>query len=144
MYPQVLVTPPMSDQVVRHLIGHAHRPLSLKSLPDGSVMITGARLGSGGVVVDEEVEAGLADAAAVFPALDGVVPDRSAADRPESATPDFMPIIDQVASNVWVACGWTGHGFAIGPVVAELLVSWATTGTRPELLAPFGRSRFAE
>jgi sarcosine oxidase subunit beta len=42
---------------------------------------------------------------------------------------------------VFFATGWTGHGFAIAPAVAQLLAEWVLTG-RPETeLLPFGLAR---
>lgn len=60
-------------------------------------------------------------------------------------TPDAMPIIDRLNENVIVATGFSGHGLAIGPVVGRLLAEWVAggDGTKPELLAPFRRNRFA-
>jgi len=151
VFPQVLVSPPLERTCVRHLIGHAHRRLALKTLPGGEVMITGGWLGrwdadeKGGVVVPDAVAGNLADAAAVFPSLAGVEVALAVADRAEAVSRDLVPIIDRVpgADNAFFATGWSGHGWAIGPVVAELLVEWVTTGRRPPLLAPFALERFS-
>lgn len=148
--PQALVTEPVDPVPVRHLIGHAHRPLALKALPDRRVMITGGRLGrrdpeTGRSVVDDDQVAGnLADAIAVYPSLAGVPLVAAVADRAEAIAHDFVPIIDAVpgATNALFATGWSGHGWAIAPAVIELLAEWASTGHRHELLRPFGLHRF--
>jgi sarcosine oxidase subunit beta len=144
VYPQVLVTAPLERVVVRHLIGHASRPLAIKTLPDLSVMITGGRLGRDGVVDAAEVEANAEDAAAVIPALRGVPIEIAVCDRAESVTRDLLPIVDRVpgTDNAIVAAGWSGHGWAIAPAVAELLAVWITEGGRPPEFAPFSWSRF--
>jgi sarcosine oxidase subunit beta len=46
-------------------------------------------------------------------------------------------------TNALFATGWSGHGWAIAPAVAELLATWVVDGSRPPLLAPFGVRRFA-
>jgi glycine/D-amino acid oxidase-like deaminating enzyme len=52
-----------------------------------------------------------------------------------------MPIIDH-AAGVYVAAGFCGHGFAIGPVVGQLLCEWLLDG-RPSLdVSAFRRDRF--
>ena len=68
------------------------------------------------------------------------------ADRVETSCADGIPIIDRLpeASNVLIACGWTGHGWAIAPAVAPLLAEWVRTGSTPELLRPFALSRFPD
>jgi sarcosine oxidase, subunit beta len=149
--PQVLVTEPIEPSPVRHLVGHAHRPLAIKALPDRRLMITGGRLGAWderdqrGVVDAAQVAANLADAVAVFPRLAGAGLSRTVADRAESVSPDMIPIVDRVPgrSNAFFATGWSGHGWAIAPVVSELLVKWLVSGERPGLLAPFALNRFA-
>ena len=149
--PQVLVTEPIEPPPVHHLIGHAHRPLAIKALPDRRLMITGGRLGAWnerdqrGMVDAAQVAANLADAVAVFACLAGALLSESVADRAESVSPDMVPIVDRVpgVSNAFVATGWSGHGWAIAPVVGELLADWVVTGQRPALLAPFALDRFA-
>jgi sarcosine oxidase subunit beta len=150
--PQVLLTDPVDPVPVRHLLGHASRPLAMKALPGGEVMITGGRLGrrdpaTGRPVVDPgEVEANRADAAAVLPALADVPVASATAERAEAASVDLVPVIDRVpgATNALFATGWTGHGWAIAPAVAELLAAWVVEGRRPALLAPFGLDRFRD
>jgi len=150
--PQVLTVRPPRQSPIRHLIGHVQRPLNLKTLPSGDVMVTGGRLGridpgSGrGVVVESEVVANLADAAAIYPTLGEAVLVSSVADRADSVSADMVPIIDAVPGNgtCLFATGWSGHGYAIAPAVAEMLAIWVTTGTRPAHLAPLSADRFAK
>ncbi len=59
-------------------------------------------------------------------------------------TPDGIPILDKVPGVVglWVASGFSGHGFCLGPVVGKLFCEWITAG-RPSLdLSAFAWSRF--
>jgi sarcosine oxidase subunit beta len=148
--PQALMTAPLDRVPLRHLIGHAHRQLALKALPDRSVMITGGWLGrrdpetGRGVVDDDQVAGNLADAVAVFPALEGVELSAAVADRAEAIAHDFVPIIDTVPGieNALFATGWSGHGWGIAPAVVELLAGWVLTGDRPAALRPFGSTRF--
>jgi sarcosine oxidase subunit beta len=136
--------------IVRHLIGHHHRRVILKGRPTGDIMITGGWLGqrdslSGVGKADADAVAGnIAEAMAVYPALAGARVVAAVADRAESATPDLLPIIDELpgARAVKVACGWTGHGFAIAPAVSEALAQWVISGVRPAVLAPFASDRF--
>ena len=105
VFPQVLVTPPLPRRYVRHLIGHAHRRLALKTLPGGEVMITGGRLGrwdtqtERGAVVAEEVAGNVADAVAVYPSLEGVDVAMAVADRAESVISPVRRVLQPVRAG---------------------------------------------
>ena len=145
MLPQVMalradIPPPMT-----HLIGHAHRTLAIKPLPDGRVMVSGGWRGrwnettGQGEPVAEQVEGNRLEAVAVYPALADVPVDEVYTDRAEMVCVDGIPIIDTLpgAENMLVGVGWSGHGWAISPAVGRLMAEWALSGERPELLAPF-------
>ncbi len=147
---QVLLSAPLDDVPIRHQIGHSHRTLALKEEPGNRIMISGGRLGrwdearQTGEAIAEEVVANVADAVATYPLLEGVEIELADADHLEALSLDGVPIIDRVPgfSNAYMATGWTGHGWAIAPAVAKLMVDWALGGSRPASLAPFAYSRF--
>jgi sarcosine oxidase subunit beta len=148
--PQVVLTEPVAPVTVRHLIGHAHRRLAVKSTPEGQVMISGGWRGrwnpatGRGDAQEDQVRGNVAEAVAVYPGLEGAQIIEAAADRPESQSMDGIPIIDRVPgiANALFATGWTGHGWAIAPAVCQLLATWAYSGDAPALLRPFAYSRF--
>lgn len=147
---QVLVSKPLAENPVRHLVGHASRTLSLKREPDGRLMISGGRPGRWdaakreGTAVAAEVAANVADAVAVYPGLAGLEVEVADAGHLEADSVDAVPVIDALPGNPHVvyATGWSGHGWAIAPAVAELLAAWVADGRRPDLLAPFAFGRF--
>src|SRR5690606_2234512 len=99
--------------------------------------------GYSGVTTPDQVEGNIAQAVAVFPSLTDAELLEADASRRETCAKDQIPVIDRVgAANVFVATGWTGHGFAIAPAVAELLADWMAGGPTPDLLRPFTLSRF--
>src|SRR2546427_1673991 len=60
-------------------------------------------------------------------------------------TPDSYPILDRVGPNgLFVAVGFSGHGFKLSPEVGRLLAEYVATEKRPEPLVPLRASRFAE
>ena len=81
---------------------------------------------------------------ALFPAIGDLSVAAFTADRAETNALDQIPIIDRVpgVANAVVACGWTGHGWAIAPAVAPHLAQWVLDGDAPELLRPFTLARF--
>ena len=128
------IPPPMS-----HLIGHAHRTLAIKPLPDGRVMVSGGWRGrwdeatGQGEPVAEQVEGNRLEAVAVYPALADLPVDEVYTDRAEIVSIDGIPIIDYLpgADNMLVGVGWSGHGWAIAPAVARLLADWVLGDERP-------------
>ncbi|MHA6645634.1 NAD(P)/FAD-dependent oxidoreductase [Mesorhizobium sp. A623] len=61
-------------------------------------------------------------------------------------TPDVIPIIDRPDGdrNMFIAAGFSGHGFALGPSIGKQLAEWITEG-RPSLdLSPFRLARFKD
>src|SRR5256884_6297190 len=60
-------------------------------------------------------------------------------------TPDSYPILDRVGpEGLFVAVGFSGHGFKLSPEVGRLVAEHVATDRRPEGLEPLRASRFAE
>jgi glycine/D-amino acid oxidase-like deaminating enzyme len=81
----------------------------------------------------------------LFPHVGSLGLDRSWAGRLD-LTPDAIPIVDQpnAMPGLFVAAGFSGHGFALGPSVGKQMTEWILDG-KPSLdLAAFRLSRFAE
>lgn len=147
---QVLITDSTPHVAVKTLIGHAHRTVSIKSHAGGRVMISGGWPGSWdkgsqqGYALPESITGNLAEAVAVLPSLKGIGIAQADASHLETMSVDDIPIIDRLpdCSNGFFAAGWSGHGWAIAPVVADLIVDWAEHEHCPDLLTPFSLERF--
>jgi sarcosine oxidase subunit beta len=59
-------------------------------------------------------------------------------------TPDAHPIIDRVADDLVVACGFSGHGFMQSPAVGRAVAELVLTGESAFDLGPYRLGRFAE
>jgi sarcosine oxidase subunit beta len=60
-------------------------------------------------------------------------------------TPDAYPIVDSVGpEGLFVAVGFSGHGFKLCPEVGRLLAEFAASGRRPEALDALRASRYRE
>lgn len=57
-------------------------------------------------------------------------------------TPDAQPLVGPVAAGLWVAAGFSGHGFMMGPVIGDWLAQWMTAGASPVDLGAFSPGRF--
>ena len=151
IYPQVVLsTPAAAAPPFRSYVGHASRPVALKMVPGGVVMLSGGWRGQlnpqtgRGETTPANVAGNWAEAVALFPAISKLSVADSTSDRSETNALDQIPIIDRVPgiTNALVGCGWTGHGWAIAPAVAQHLAAWAVDGKRPDILAPFTLDRF--
>jgi len=58
-------------------------------------------------------------------------------------TPDFQPLIGPLQPGLWIAGGFSGHGFMMAPVVGRWLAAWIGGGTSPVGLGAFAPDRFA-
>jgi sarcosine oxidase subunit beta len=131
------------------LTGHDSKALSVKVLDDDVIMLSGGWRGrwdattSSGVTVDENIRANMDILSTVFPHLGALTVLAADAGRAESASIDHIPFIDVVpgTSNLVVATGWTGHGWALVPSVSRHLSRWLQSGTKPGVLASFGFAR---
>ncbi len=147
---QALLSRPLADMPVRHVVGHASRTLSLKPEAGNRLMISGGHRGHYdleshvGTALSAAIAANVAEAVATYPALAGIEIETADAGHLESVSLDQIPVIDQApgCESLWFATGWCGHGWAIAPVVADLLARFVVEGNRPGLLAPFALSRF--
>jgi sarcosine oxidase subunit beta len=59
-------------------------------------------------------------------------------------TPDGIPVIDKAPGleGFYLAAGFCGHGFCLGPVIGELLAEWICNGSSGLDLSSFSWSRF--
>jgi sarcosine oxidase subunit beta len=105
------------------------RPLSLKQLEGGGYLIGGgwpARVTDHAAnryeVLDESVAGSLAVARAVFPPVGACALAGSRAGL-EAFTPDGLPVLGALPgpSGLLVAAGFSGHGFALSPVIGDIL-----------------------
>ena len=81
----------------------------------------------------------------LFPALENTLLARSWAGLIDT-TPDGIPVIGQVAERpgLIVATGFSGHGFALGPIVGRVVSELILDGQPSIDLHAFRYSRFAE
>lgn len=115
------------------VVGCFGRPLSLKQLADGAYLIGGgwpARVPDETVnrweVLDDSVRGSLEVARAVYPPLAPRAVARSWAGI-EAFTPDDLPVLGPVlgVDGLLVAAGFSGHGFALVPMVGDVLARLA-------------------
>jgi sarcosine oxidase subunit beta len=118
---------------LRPVLGAFDRPLSLKQLADGAYLIGGgwpARVTDHAAnryeIIPASVEGSLEVARAVYPAIAGVPLAGSWAGL-EAFTPDGLPVLGPVpgVTGLLLATGFSGHGFALSPMVGDILARLA-------------------
>jgi len=129
---QMLLTAPGAP-ALRPVLGAFDRRLSLKQLDDGAYLIGGgwpARItdhaGNRYEMLEASVRASLETARAVFPPVGACGLARSWAGL-EAFTPDDLPILGPVpgVGGLLVAAGFSGHGFALSPMIGDILARLA-------------------
>jgi len=134
------------DQV----LGWAGHGVSLKQSPSGGFVIGGGWPGFGDPETYEtrpypgSMAKSAKTAVDLFPPLGGDPVIRTwvgieAFCKDELQILSLIPGID----GLILATGFSGHGFALGPGVGSLITGYLTTGKWPEMLTPFGISRFS-
>lgn len=147
--PQMMFVTNPHGKKINHLLGHAHRTLSVKQLQDGTLML------SGGQSVAHTPEGhwkgslsstalGLTNAIATLPFIDESSFLKVDASRVESCAVDGIPIVDTPAAlhNTIYGFAWTGHGFAIALGFTKYLTDWIVGGEKPQALEVFSGKRF--
>jgi sarcosine oxidase subunit beta len=59
-------------------------------------------------------------------------------------TPDHQPILGRVGDGLYVAAGFSGHGFMIAPAVARIVAEAVTGTATDETLGILDVARFEE
>lgn len=126
------------------------RPLSLKQVANGTVMIGGGYRARGDPARETSrldlagLRAGAKTAVELFPRLRDVAVLRCWAGF-EGRTPDELPVIGpgRSAEGVFHAFGFSGHGFQLAPVVGRILAELIVEGATDLPIEPFRIDRFA-
>jgi sarcosine oxidase, subunit beta len=118
---------PIRERLLEPLVVSAERGFAAKQLADGRVLASGAR------TAIEEVLPRLVHVALPH-RVEGVY----------DVTPDHQAILGRVREHVWVAAGFSGHGFMQAPAVGRILAEAILDGREDEALRVLDAARFAE
>ncbi len=146
--PQMIATSPM-PALLHQVVGARGRMLSLKQVPSGNYVIGGGWPGT--VHLDRRialpwygsVRGSLTDSSAIFPELL-----RSRVERVwvgiEAQTADEVPILGALPgiSNLTVATGFSGHGFALSPIIGQVMSELIVDGKPSIEISQLGFERF--
>lgn len=146
--PMMMVTAPL-PRLLRTVLGAIGRKLSLKQLPNGTVLIGGGYrgsldLGTGETHVDFHALAeGARTVTTLLPCLSDAPIVRTWAGI-EGMSPDGLPVIGPSASatGAFHAFAFCSHGFLLGPIVGRLISELILDGRSSLPLQEFAPQRF--
>jgi sarcosine oxidase subunit beta len=126
--PRVLrLSNPIRERLLEPLVVSAERGFAAKQLADGRLLASGVR------AAIEELLPRLVHVALPH-RVEGVY----------DATPDHQAILGRVRDRVWIAAGFSGHGFMQAPAVGRILAEAILDGREDEALRVLDSERFAE
>jgi sarcosine oxidase subunit beta len=145
---QMMATGP-AEPILRQTVGALNRRLSLKQVPNGSFVIGGgwpgdADLAAGiGTTRMESIQGSIEHSSAVFPAL-AKLPLARTWIGIEALALDEVPILGPAPGfdNLTLATGFSGHGFALSPIIGQLLSEQIVDGAPSIPLDAFDLRRF--
>lgn len=139
-------TPPVPALFQEFLSSH-DMGIAVRPLPNGQIYVSG--FGDPTPTFSTEVsKQQLADLRAIdqmIPALAGV-PIIQAWAGLLDVTPDEVPILGPAPGleGYWLATGFSGHGFCLGPITGKLMAEWITEGEPSVDLRAFSPARFGD
>jgi sarcosine oxidase, subunit beta len=135
---------PVSERVLEPLVVSAERRFAAKQLADGRLLVSD--LAATG---DPDTKASQWRAA-VRGALEELLPRLVYVPLPllvpgmYDVTPDHQAILGEVRERVWVAAGFSGHGFMQAPAVGRIIADAIAGGREDEALRLLDAARFDE
>jgi sarcosine oxidase subunit beta len=135
---------PIRERLLEPLVVSPERRFAAKQLGDGRVLASDlGALGDPEVEVDEwrtNVRTTFEELLPqlVFVALTTLV------EGIYDTTPDHQAILGRVRDRVWVAAGFSGHGFMLAPAVGRIIAESVVNGREDPALSVLDAGRFAE
>lgn len=139
----LLLSKPHAERILEPLVVAVDRGVAAKQLADGRLLASDLRAtGDPQAAADRwraNVRQVLAD---LLPAAAGL-PLPTVVEGFYDTTPDAQPIVDEVADGLWVAAGFSGHGFMLAPSTGALVAAGVAGDALPAWHEAFALDRFA-
>jgi sarcosine oxidase subunit beta len=127
----LFLSEPIRERLLDPLVIAVDRGLAAKQLADGRVLASDLRASGDPVVEQDRWRRRIRDE------LSGMLPVLSYAALPIVAsgvydmTPDGLPIVGMLADGLWVAAGFSGHGFMVAPSTGRTVAAGIAGDTAP-------------
>jgi sarcosine oxidase subunit beta len=132
----LFLSEPIRERLLEPLVIAVDRGIAAKQLADGRVLASDLRAsGDSRRRLREELSA-------LLPMLSyAALP--IVATGAYDMTPDGQPIVDRLDEGLWVAAGFSGHGFMVAPSTARLVAAGLAGGALPDWHDAVRADRFA-
>ena len=140
----LLVSEPRAERVLEPLVIAVDRGVAAKQLADGRLLTSDLRATG---EPSTEADRWRANVRRVLSNLLPAVADVALPTVVEGfydMTPDAQPIVDEVADRLWVAAGFSGHGFMIAPSTGALVAAGVAGDAPPDWHDAVALARFAQ
>jgi sarcosine oxidase subunit beta len=138
----LFLSEPIRERLLEPLVIAIDRGIAAKQLADGRVLASNLR-GEGDPATNED-----AWRRRIHEQLDRLLPVLRFVSLPIVATgfydmtPDGQPIVDSLDDGLWVAAGFSGHGFMVAPSTGRLVAAGVAGSALPEWHAALRADRF--
>jgi sarcosine oxidase, subunit beta len=135
---------PISERLLEPLVVSSERSIAAKQLADGRVLASDLSAGSSSERTLVDWRRHVKDVShSLLPILE-FVSYPHVVEGFYDVTPDHQAIIGEFEghSGLWIAAGFSGHGFMIAPAVGRRLSATIATGSIDPLLEPLAPRRF--
>jgi len=138
----LFLSEPIRERLLEPLVIAVDRGIAAKQLADGRVLASDLRAAGDPAAKQDAWRRRLRGE------LDRLLPHLRYVSLPIVATgtydmtPDGQPIIDRLADGLWVAAGFSGHGFMVAPSTGRAVAGGLAGAPPPEWLDAFRADRF--
>jgi sarcosine oxidase subunit beta len=133
----LFLSEPIRERLVEPLVIAVDRGIAAKQLADGRVLASDLRRPRTSATdrLHEELDR-------LLPVLQ-FVPFPIVATGMYDMTPDAQPVVDSLDDGLWVAAGFSGHGFMVAPSTGRLVADGLAGASLPEWSVALRADRFA-
>jgi sarcosine oxidase, subunit beta len=139
----LFLSEPIRERLLEPLVIAVDRGIAAKQLTDGRVLASDLRAAGDPATKQDAWRRRLrAELDRLLPHLQYVALPIVATGMYDM-TPDGQPIIDRLDDGLWVAAGFSGHGFMVAPSTGRAVAGGLAGATSPEWLDALRADRFA-
>jgi sarcosine oxidase subunit beta len=133
---------PLAGRLLDPLVIGVDRGIAAKQLADGRLLASDLRATGDPAAGQDRWRTRIAkELASLIPGLDVSLPNM--ASGVYDLTPDAQPVVDELEPGLWVAAGFSGHGFMIAPSTGRLVAGTLAGDEPPEWREAVRWERFA-
>jgi sarcosine oxidase, subunit beta len=135
---------PLRERMLDPLVIAVDRGLAAKQLADGRLLASDLRAAGDPATEADGWRANVRrELGRLLPRL-AALPLPTLVEGTYDMTPDAQPVIDEVADGLWVAAGFSGHGFMVAPTTGRLVAAGLGGARLPDWAESVRLDRFVE